>query len=100
MPMRASWTPSSRNAPTASACACRSTCPACTAVPKSLRPGACTPWACPAKEDTHGSFSVIQIFTRSPRCVYMQVAYSANHDAVSRLVHPPASCSACGRSQW
>ena len=38
--------------------------------------------------------------TRLPSLAATIPAYSAKASAVARTGHPPASSSACGRSQW
>ena len=48
---------------------------------------------------TCGSFRVIQFAQSSPIASAMIWARSAKRSAVSRLAQPPASSSACGRSQ-
>ena len=64
------------------------------------RPGACTPEQYPRYAEHHGSFRVVQVWTRSPSTSAALPAYAANASEVARDVHPPASSSCCGRSQW
>ena len=76
-------------------------CATASASRQSRRPGAFVPYAWPRNAITHGSLCVIQRRTTPPSSLEHRARRTRRSARPSRARgQPPASCSACGRSQW